>query len=210
MYSPYSPNLSPLSPSFVDSGPHYSPTPSFTASSPKQNTLPLDTVLSAIRCVPLDTSPKDNFRKDARIFSLTDDRPETWPTITNQQENNLKNSIKAISWKENAAAKLLLGIVWALVFKSSGDDYSDFWVTVEEVACKELFELPASSASYLVWIQNVKLENKGNFEDWVNKDGEAFFVVSKNGGASGVGDVEGLGLVSTVDGYLPILTFTLI
>jgi hypothetical protein len=143
------------------------------------------------------------------MFSLTEDRPETWPNITKQEANNIKNSIKAISWKENAAAKLLLVIVWAIVFKSSSDDHSDFWVTVEEAACKELFELLASPASYLVWIQNVKLENKGNLKDWVNKDGEAFFVVSKTGGAGGVGGVERLDLISAVDGYLPILTFTL-
>jgi hypothetical protein len=224
-----SPNFSPASynarsPSFGDSRPSFSgfspifgPTPGFASSSPgfvatspKKNTLPLDTVLSAIRCVPVDTSSKDGFRKDARMFSLTEDRPETWPNITKQEEKNIKNSIKAISWKENAAAKLLLVIVWAIVFKSSGDDHSDFWVTVEEAACKELFELPASPASYLVWIQNVKLENKGNLKDWVYKDGEAFFVVSKTGGAGGVGGVERLDLISTVDDYLPILTFTLI
>jgi hypothetical protein len=209
-YAATSPSFSPMSPSFADSSPHHAPIPTFAASSPKQNTLPPDTVLSAIRCVPVDTSSKDGFRKDARMFSLSEDRPETWPTITKQQENSIKNSIKAISWKENAAAKLLIVIVWAIVFKSSGDDHSDFWVTVEEAAYKELFELLASPASYLVWIQNVKLENKGNLMDWVNKDGEAFFVVSKTGGAAGIGDVEGLGLISTVDGYLPILTFTLI
>jgi hypothetical protein len=205
-----SPSFSPTSPSFANSSPHYAPTPGFAASNPKQKTLPPDTVLSAIRCAPINTSSKDAFRKDARMFSLTEDRPETWPNITKQQENNVRNSIKAISWKENAAAKLLLVIVWAIVFKSSGDDHSDFWITVEEAAYKELFELPASPATYLVWIQNVKLPNKGNLKDWVNKDGEAFFVVSKTGGAGGIGDIEGLGLISTVDGYLPILTFTLI
>jgi hypothetical protein len=221
-FSPTSYNAS--SSSFADSHPSYtgfspifgltpgfaSSSPDFAATSPKQNALPPDTVLSAIRCVPIDTFSKDNFRKDARMFSLTEDRPETWPNITKQQENNIKNSIEAISWKENAAAKLLLVIVWAVVFKSSGDKYADFWVTVEEAAYKKLFELPAPPASYLVWIQNVKLENKGNLIDWVNKDGEAFFVVSKTADAGGIGDIEGLGLISTVDGYLPILTFTLI
>ena len=184
-YAAISPSFSPMSPSFADSSPHHAPNPSFTASSPTQNTLPPDTVLSAIRCVPVDTTSKDGFRKDARMFSLTEDRPETWPNITKQEENNIKNSIQAISWKENAAAKLLV-IVWAIVFKSSCDNDSDFWVIVEEAACKELFELSASPASYLVWIQNVKLENKGNLKDWVNKDGEAFFVGLRLVGLAGL------------------------
>ena len=66
IFSPTSYNAS--SPSFADSRPSYTgfspvfgPTPGFIATSPKKNTPLPDTVLSAIRCVPVETSSKDGF-----------------------------------------------------------------------------------------------------------------------------------------------------
>jgi hypothetical protein len=95
------------------------------------NTLPPNTVLSVLRW-DFYTSRKGNFANMTFISTLEDDRPGTWANITApdnlriSQEINFKNSVTHISYEENAAAKLLLVIVWAIVSKKPGDDLGKF------------------------------------------------------------------------------------
>jgi hypothetical protein len=164
-------------------------------------------------------------------FTLKD-HPLEWPVITgfekykaamnksfnntygwgedakNPRNDHLLQSIEALSFEDNCAAKLLLVIFWATILdpkQTEDEHYVGFWELAGNYAHSALFDFLGAPEQYLGWAQNVKQRSKGSLDGVVSGDGQKFFLVTRCNAFVWISDTEGLELAKHVIGELPTL-----
>jgi hypothetical protein len=142
---------------------------------------------------------------EATHFNL-DHLPTQWPNICLGKCN--PESVKLLSKQENAAARLLMVLMWCNILQHTAAGY--FFKYTGKVAADILFRFSNAPELYLCWVSNMKRPSKTLLSHIKFVNNGAFFTVNKLGMVGWISYREGIARSQDVIGELPTFKFQLV